>query len=105
MRTYELIDRTGTARWTERGRGGRHIGYDGTAVERASPEAELLRLVDDYRAQCLWFLREGYYPETPHERERVLALIAQHGDQRAFRRVAEVRTWLLQRSSGTSAGS
>ena len=74
-------------------------------MEGASPEAELCRLVDDYRAQCLWFLREGYYPETPQERERVLALIAQHGDQRAFRRVAEVRTWLLRPSSGTSAGS
>ena len=74
-------------------------------MERASPEVELHRLVDEYRAQCLWFLREGYYPETPQERERVLALIAQHGDQRAFRRVAEVRTWLLRGCSGTSAGS
>ena len=74
-------------------------------MEGESPDAELCRLVDDYRAQCLWFLREGYYPETLQERERVLALIAQHGDQRAFRRVAEVRAWLLRRSSGTSAGS
>ncbi|MGH9204888.1 MAG: hypothetical protein ACRD2A_26985 [Vicinamibacterales bacterium] len=73
-------------------------------MERASPEAELRRLMDDYRAQCLWFLHEGYYPETPQERERVLTLIAQHGDQAAFRRVAEVRTWLLRSSSGTSAG-
>lgn len=70
-----------------------------------SDASELHRLVDDYRAQCLWFLREGYYPETPEECERVLTLIAQHGDQQAFRRVAEARTWLSQRSSATSAGS
>ncbi|MCC7416963.1 MAG: hypothetical protein IT176_07445 [Acidobacteria bacterium] len=63
------------------------------------------RLVDDYRAQCLWFLRDGYYPETTSEREQVLAAIARHGDLRAFRRVAEVRAWLSQDSSGTSAGS
>lgn len=74
-------------------------------MERAAFESELRRLVDDYRTRCLWFLREGYYPETPRERERVLALIAQHGDRRAFQRVAEVRTWLSRRSSETSAGS
>lgn len=22
------------------------------------------RLVDEYRARCLWFLREDYYPES-----------------------------------------
>lgn len=71
--------------------------------ERA--EAELRRLVDDYRATCLWFLREDYYPESPAERERVLSLIARHGDQHAFRRVAALRTWLSRRSSGTSAAS
>ena len=65
----------------------------------------LNRLVDDYRVECLWFLRENYYPETPQERERVLASIARYGDQRAFRRVAEVRTWLSRASSGTSVGS
>jgi hypothetical protein len=61
--------------------------------------------VDDYRAQCLWFLREDFYPETPEERERVLTVIARHGDLPALRRVAEVRAWLSQRSSATSAGS
>jgi hypothetical protein len=74
-------------------------------VERAFAEAELRRLVDDYRAQCLWFLREDFYPQTTQERERVLALIARHGDQRALRRVAEIRVWLSQCSSATSAGS
>ena len=61
------------------------------------------RLVDDYRTRCLWFLREDYYPTTAAECERVLRLIEQHGDLRAFRRVAELRTWLSRRSSETSA--
>ena len=70
-----------------------------------SPEAELRRLIDDYRSRCLWFLRPDYYPTSPAERERVLALIAQHGDRQAFGRVAELRTWLSQHSSETSAAS
>jgi len=75
------------------------------AVEPEAPEEEFRRLVDEYRARCLWFLREDYYPETPGERERVLELIAKHGDRQAFHRVAEVRTWLSRLSSGTSAAS
>jgi hypothetical protein len=69
------------------------------------PEADLRRLVDEYRSRCLWFLREDYYPSTPSERERVLDLIATHGDLHAFRRVAELRQWLLQSSSDASAAS
>ena len=68
-------------------------------------EPKLHRLVDEYRATCLWFIREDYYPETPEARERILTLIGQHGDLQAFRRVAELRTWLSQPSSGTSAVS
>jgi hypothetical protein len=49
-------------------------------------EAARRRLIDDYRSRCLWFLRPDYYPSSPAERERVLSLIAQHGDQEAFRR-------------------
>ena len=63
------------------------------------------RLVDDYRPQCLWFLREDYYPETPDAQQRVLAAIERHGDQQALRRATEVRAWLSRASSGTSAGS
>jgi len=65
----------------------------------------LHELIDDYRARCLWFLREDYYPESPAERERVLSLIAEHGDLDAFRRVAEIRAWYSRPSSGTPAGS
>jgi hypothetical protein len=81
-----------------------HISYD-SGVDPASIETELRRLVDEYRVRCLWFLREDYYPQTPAERERVLALIAQHGDQQAFHRVATLRTWLSRRSSETSVAS
>ncbi len=69
------------------------------------PDAELRRLIDDYRASCLWFVREDYYPETSAERERILTLIARHRDHRAFRRVAQLRTWLSRQSSAMSAGS
>jgi hypothetical protein len=61
--------------------------------------------VDEYRSRCLWYFREDYYPETPEEQERVLALIAQRGDLQAFRRVAELRAWLSHPSSATSADS
>ena len=74
-------------------------------MNRAPPEDPVRRLVDDYRVRCLWFLRDDYYPATADERERVLRLIERHGDLAAFRRVAEVRTWLSRRSSGTSAAS
>ena len=70
-----------------------------------SIDAALRRLIDDYRSRCLWFLRSDYYPVSQAERERVLSLIARHGDQEAFRRVAEIRAWLSQDSSETSAGS
>ena len=56
-------------------------------------------LVDEYRARCLWFLREDYYPETPVEACRVLENIERHGDSLAFRKAATLRQWLLQNSS------
>jgi hypothetical protein len=68
--------------------------------------ADALRaLVDRYRAQCLWFLRDDYYPQSPEEVARVFRLIEEHGDLDALRRVSEVRPWLSRRSSETSAGS
>jgi hypothetical protein len=63
------------------------------------------RLVDEYRQQCLWFLRSDYYPTTIDERRRVLDYIQRHGDRRAYLRAAEVRQWLLRNSSAASAGS
>ena len=60
-------------------------------------------LVDEYRARCLWFLREDYYPRTPAEACRVLESIERHGDVAAFRKAAELRQWLSQNSSEPSA--
>ncbi len=71
----------------------------------ACSDTEFRRFVDQYRARCLWFLREDYYPQTSAERQEVLRQIAQHGDRDAFLRVAQFRTGLSQRSSETSAGS
>ena len=60
-------------------------------------------LVDDYRASCLWFLREDYYPQTLAEACRVLESIERHGNVTAFRKAAELRQWLSQNSSVASA--
>lgn len=60
-------------------------------------------LVDEYRATCLWFLREDYYPQTPDEARRVLEQIERHGDVEAFRKAAELRQWLSRNSSAPSA--
>lgn len=70
-----------------------------------SAEAELRRLVDDYRTRCLWFLRDDLYPETPEEALRVLQQIERHGDREAFIRAGRIRQWLSQTSSEPSAGS
>jgi len=68
-------------------------------------EAAFRQLVEEYRTRCLWFLREDYCPTSASERDDVLRAIERHGDLAAFRRVAELRAWLSQPSSETSAGS
>ena len=75
-------------------------------MDADSPEiAEAVnRLVDEYRAQCLWFLREDFYPATDPERFRVLNYIQRHGDRAAFARAAALRQWLSRPSSERSAG-
>jgi hypothetical protein len=68
--------------------------------------AETVRaLVDEYRDRCLWFLRHDFYPKGYDETLRVLDYIERHGDQRGYRRAAEVRQWLSRSSSATSAAS
>jgi hypothetical protein len=71
--------------------------------EKAATEA-VNRLVEEYRVQCLWFLRPDYYPSTLAERLRVLGYIERHGDRAAFRRAATLRRWLSPGSSVPSAG-
>lgn len=68
-------------------------------VERAIDD-----LADAYRATCLWFLREDYYPTNTEERLRVLGYVQEHGDLAGFRRAAELKRCLLQSSSERSAG-
>lgn len=60
-------------------------------------------LVDEYRARCLWFLREDYYPESLADVARVLDYIERHGDKEAFQKAATLRQWLLQNSNVSSA--
>ena len=69
------------------------------------PEGTLEALVDEYREQCLWFLRPDFYPETLDQKLRVLKYIQRYGDKSAYRKAAEARRWLLQSSSETSAAS
>lgn len=59
----------------------------------------LYRLVAQYRARCLWFLREGYYPQTPADALRVLDSIQRHGDVEAFQRAGALKRWLLEHVS------
>jgi hypothetical protein len=63
------------------------------------------RLVDEYRALCLWFLREDYYPTTDEQRIQTLTYIQRYGDREAYRRAAEARRWLSRTSSAQSAAS
>lgn len=72
-------------------------------TEESQVIREVCALVDRYRTQCLWFLREDYYPRTREEACRVLAEIEKHGDVAAFRRAAELRQWLSPDSSEPSA--
>jgi hypothetical protein len=74
-------------------------------MEPDAVDAAVRALVDQYRSQCLWFLREDYYPTRDVERERVVRLIERHGSLDAFQRVATIRSWLLQRSNDASSAS
>lgn len=56
------------------------------------------RLVEDYRAQCLWFLRSDYVPTTTDEILYVLSLIQRLRDCAAYQRAEEIKSWLSQRS-------
>ena len=64
---------------------------------------EVNRLTDEYRAQCLWFLREDYYPGDTAQRLKVLEYIERRGDLKAFKQARTLRQWLLQNSKEPSA--
>ena len=64
--------------------------------------AEVRSLVEEYRHQCLWFLKEHFLPENTEEALRALDWIERYGDRSGFQRAQRLRKWLLQ---PTSAGS
>jgi hypothetical protein len=72
-------------------------------ADQQTPMGKVRALVDEYRATCLWFLRQDYYPQTPEEACRVLEQIERHGDVAAFRKAAELRQWLSRNSNAPSA--
>jgi len=74
-------------------------------VDAAALSRALDALVDEYRLQCLWFLRPDFYPRTLDEQLRILDTIQRYGDRKAFQKAAEARQWLLQQSSSRSAAS
>jgi hypothetical protein len=66
---------------------------------------EVHSLMDAHRAQCLWYLRADYYPQTLPEARRVLQSLERHGDRDTFQKAATLRQWLSQHFSEPSAGS
>ncbi len=65
---------------------------------------EVRNLVDEYRAESLWYFRKDYYPESIGDAVRILKAIENHSDLTGFKRAAALRRWLSQHSSATSAG-
>jgi hypothetical protein len=71
-------------------------------LERA--EQALAQLIDEHRGDCLWFLRQDYYPTELTERLAVLDAVERYGDLDAYRRARTLKEWLSQSSSAASAG-
>lgn len=63
------------------------------------------RLVDEWRAQALWYLRPGYYPVTDAERIAVLEALQERCNLADFRRAGVLKQWLSRRSSDAFASS
>jgi hypothetical protein len=80
------------------------VGYN-RRMAHVTPEEAINVLVDDYRTQCLWFLRADYYPVTCEARLRVLDYVQRYGDRQGYVRAATLRLWLSQTSSAQSAAS
>ncbi len=57
---------------------------------------EINALVDEYRDRCLWFLKAEFFPKTPEEALRTLALIERYGDRAAYQRAERLKKWLSQ---------
>jgi hypothetical protein len=57
---------------------------------------EINELVEEYRDRCLWYLKPGFFPTTPEEALRTLALIERYGDRAAYQRAERLKKWLSQ---------
>lgn len=68
----------------------------------AAVESGMARLVEDYRAQCLWFLRPDYMPTSREDVLKTLALIERYGDRAGYQRAEEIKVWLLRDSKPQS---
>ena len=60
------------------------------------------RLVEDNRLQCLWFMKEDYFPASAREADRALAEIEMHGERQAWTEARTLRIWLSQSISAAS---
>lgn len=60
------------------------------------------KLVEEYRAQCLWFLRPDFLPQTPTELLQALELIKRYGDRAGYERAEHLKSWLLRDSKACS---
>jgi hypothetical protein len=65
---------------------------------------EVRTLMDEYRAESLWYMRKDYYPQNIREAIRILKAIEEHSDLAGFKRAATLRQWLSHHTSATSAG-
>ena len=62
------------------------------------------QLSQAYRIQCLWFLKEDYFPDTPGQAIRVLEQIERHADQDGYIEARKLKEWLLRNTSDRSVG-
>lgn len=67
---------------------------DMVRVREARRVFHLSKLIDEYRDQCLWFLRPDYFPKSTSEIMTVLDLIERYGDRAGYERAEEIRVWL-----------
>ncbi len=58
-------------------------------------DAEIDRLVDANRVQCLWSAPKRYYPKSDEARLSVLDTIQRYGNRDAFIRAGRLKQWLL----------
>src|SRR5258706_12276862 len=66
-------------------------------------DAAINQLVEENRVQCLWFIRNDYFPDTTEAQLTILKYIETYGDRAAFVSARRLRDCLLQRSNEKSA--